>query len=268
MRELSERLYLTRREFLKGLVTVGVGAVAGTSGCVDYIDKHFVPYLGKYFPRKTPEPKKRFTPELRIEGDEEFKRNVENMLRVLKEYSPEWYEKTMYAGEVINPYEYVGSNPNGSIGFPVGFARLGGSEDIKQVLSVNARFPHEVQHVIDRNVYVKWSDIGELDRLESELRAGIASDIYEMEVSVKMPEYYDYLGSPQGYPSHFKTRNIVNEIYMWRFTRFKLQKEEVDQIKYKDRLDVIESMYFDHENKKLKTEFLDESWQEFKKEYL
>ncbi|MBI5252915.1 MAG: twin-arginine translocation signal domain-containing protein [Euryarchaeota archaeon] len=88
MRELSERLYLTRREFVKGLVAAGA---VGVTGCVD---------IGKYLGRETPKPtpKKRFTPELRIEGDEEFKRNVENMLRVLKEYSPEWYEKNMLAG--------------------------------------------------------------------------------------------------------------------------------------------------------------------------
>ncbi|MDI6642046.1 MAG: hypothetical protein QME68_07035 [Elusimicrobiota bacterium] len=86
---------------------VAVAAVAGASGCVDIENDKTIAgirnYFNRRFGRETPKPavKKRFTPELRIEGDEEFKRNVENMLRVLKEYSPEWYEKTMYAGEVV-----------------------------------------------------------------------------------------------------------------------------------------------------------------------
>ncbi|MFH1774949.1 MAG: twin-arginine translocation signal domain-containing protein [Methanobacteriota archaeon] len=43
MRELSERLYLTRRDFLEGLVTVGAVSVSGLSGCLEYIKPREAP---------------------------------------------------------------------------------------------------------------------------------------------------------------------------------------------------------------------------------
>jgi len=131
----------------------GVYLVSGVSGCVDYLGggdsgKNPTP------PKTTVAPTvKRFTSELKIEGEETFVKNVENMLRVLKEYSPEWYEKTMYAGERIIRDDYVVAGMGGKIRITVGTAELGGSNDIKQVLAVNANFPHEVQHVIDMNTY-------------------------------------------------------------------------------------------------------------------
>lgn len=99
MRELEGKLYLKRREFLGIIGTAATAGVAVSSSCVDF---------GKYFGRETPAPpKKRFTPELRIEGDPEFRANVERTLSVLKEYSPEWYEKIMYAGEFDGAFLFL-----------------------------------------------------------------------------------------------------------------------------------------------------------------
>lgn len=251
MRELSEQLYLTRREFLKA---VGVGAVAVSTGCV-------------YRPKETPAPKKRFTPELRIEGDEEFKRNVERMLGVLREYSPEWYEKTMYAGEVIrsgSPSPTGGEDGTITLSPNLSKLRYDVEKNVTRILLGNETLVHEVQHIIDGNTYwVGREDIPLIESgirtgLESELRAGFADAVYRIEISKKVPEYYEAY-------KKFNAKTVEENFYMWRLERFEEDKRKVDQITYKDRLDKIEQMYFDHANKKLKTDFLDESWLQFKR---
>ncbi len=219
----------------------------------------------------SPKVQRKFSNKIVLHGSDQFRGNVENMLDYLGAYSGEWFEKTLYAGEVIKLSKDIHYGlRDGTIGIPEGTAELGGSKDVKQVLSVDAIFAHEGWHVIDQNLYPRFFHVHSslsdpVDDLELELRAGIADDVYKMEVSEKMQAFYDFLGSEKGYPGHFKTRNIVSEFYLWRDSRFKLQKQKVDQAKYKDRLEKIEQTYFDHKNKKLKTDFLNESWEKFQK---
>lgn len=248
---MKENIYqesknMSRRDFLK--LISGIGATYITSGCLNIGNSR------NETPTPTETPKKKFTSELRIEGDEEFKRNVEHMLKVLEEYSPEWYEKTMYAGEVIKPGKITGASKTGEIYINKEHAKLSGNNDIKMVLLVNSVFPHEVQHIIDRNVYEKWSNIRELDILESELRAGIAGGIYSDKIKEKDNiDLYSEVSFGYSY-----------EHMIWAFEEDMISLK-VDQVKYKNEIEVIEQKYFDHKNKRLKIEFLDESWNEFKK---
>lgn len=260
VRGLEKALY-TRREFL-GLI--GTAASAYALGC-----------LGKK-PKEPIVPKKRFTPELRIQTYDEFcawmdaepwnkeyaglmelydspkkyevaVQNIENMLRVLKEYSPEWYEKTMYAGEVVKVSSSNNAGMSGSIGLSTGTVSDGGSRDVKEVLRANARFPHEVQHVIDLNTYFRKppEKLDAVESLELELRSGITEGTYSVKVGLENKESeYDF----------------QKRVY------YRLKAKYIDDlIKEKDRIDRIERMYFDDATKTFNTSFLNESWEEFKK---
>lgn len=190
-----------------------------------------------------------------IFGSEEDKRAVAVLMENLKQYSPEWYEKTIVAAEKIKLGDIDGAGKSGLIilNRPSVYDAAE-SDDLKNILSENARFPHEVQHVIDMNVYGRWSNVHELDSLESELRAGIAEDIYKEEIDKQVPGFFRYYWSGR-----------FNSAYESSYDYFKdsSARRRVDETKYKDRLEEIERKYFDHENKRLKTDFLDESWMQF-----
>ncbi len=278
---------MNRREFLK-LIGYGIGFSALASwfsfSWNNYQRRMLKPPIDDQPAPKT------FVYGLTIEGDEEFTANVENMLRALEEYSPEWYEKLMYAGETIMQIS-SGATPtagrSGVIKLP-GTASSGGSDDIMRVLGGAETLVHELTHVIDLNTYflgnypqgILYHPPGGV-RLSvvAELRASIAGDDYAAGVKL-----FTYLinneeqihGAWKDYAKSIKeSGSPVDDYYAaylfdyWYFNDQKehvVEEEEVGN-KYNEILDEIEKIYFDHENKKIKTDFLDESWQEFKEKF-
>jgi|GEM_PF-6461735 hypothetical protein len=229
-------------------------------------------FLSK-FSRKT---RKRVNPPLKIEGDDEFKSSVKCMLKTLKEFSPDWYEKTLAACKVIKqskrgPY----STPEGEINLPGNLAKGINCDNIQDILSAATVIPHEVQHIIDLNTLYKGRNFNEADVLESELRAGIAEKVYSLDVGLfkrlieegyKHPAWEKYL-------ENLENKEEVDDEYIaylflrWFFNELKstillLVKEE----EYREHLEEIEKKYFDLQSQILRREFLDESWKKFKEE--
>lgn len=207
--------------------------------------------------------KGKFTPEIKIEGDEEFVQNVEHILEVYHEYSPEWHEKTMIAGEFIVPSDMERTSSNGTLQLNRSYVlRLGKDSDVKEILRYTVKIPHEIQHIVDLNLEPNKyrelpfaiSEMHKFSGFELELRAGLASEDYCSEIGFCYSSNKNYFCSSETSKGHHYS--------IWK-NQFDRNKQEIDQEKYKEELDAIEEKYFDHENKRLKTDLLNETWEAF-----